>query len=102
MDPRGSRKGYAQLITHNDFFAIYQTSILSNKEITKVLQSASEYLYVSFEKKHHTAKAHDPITSFLAPSFTQKMPESSDSMCSSVFMLENIWYPKVDQIYKKL
>ena len=32
----------------------------------------------------------DPRTIFLVISFTRKMPESSDSMCSSIFMLENI------------
>ena len=34
----------------------------------------------------------DPRTIFLVNSFTRKMPESSDSMYSSIFMLENIWY----------
>ena len=34
----------------------------------------------------------DPSTIFLATSFTQKMPESSDSMYYSILMLENIWY----------
>ena len=29
---------------------------------------------------------------FSAVSFTQKMPESSDSLYSSIFKLENIWY----------
>ena len=32
----------------------------------------------------------DPITIFLATSVTQKMPEGSDSMYSSILMLENI------------
>ena len=32
----------------------------------------------------------DPRTIFLVTSFTGKMPESSDSMYSSIFMLENI------------
>ena len=32
----------------------------------------------------------DPRTIFLMTSFTRKMPESSDSMHSSIFMLENI------------
>ena len=32
----------------------------------------------------------DPRTIFLVTSFTRKMPESSDSMYSSIFMLENI------------
>ena len=34
----------------------------------------------------------DPRSIFLVTSFTSKMPESSDSMYSSIFMLENIWY----------
>ena len=34
----------------------------------------------------------DPRTIFLVTSFTRKMPESSDSMYFSIFMLENIWY----------
>ena len=34
----------------------------------------------------------DPRSIFLVTSFTRKMPESSDSMYSSIFMLENIWY----------
>ena len=34
----------------------------------------------------------DPRTIFLVTSFTRKMPESSGSMYSSIFMLENIWY----------
>ena len=32
----------------------------------------------------------EPRTIFLVTSFTQKMPESSDSMYSSIFILENI------------
>ena len=32
----------------------------------------------------------DPRTIFLVTSFTRKMPESSDSMYSSIFMLESI------------
>ena len=32
----------------------------------------------------------DPSTIFLATSVTQKMPEGSDSMYSSILMLENI------------
>ena len=32
----------------------------------------------------------DPRTIFLVTSFTRKMPESSDSMYFSIFMLENI------------
>ena len=32
----------------------------------------------------------DPRSIFLVTSFTRKMPESSDSMYSSIFMLENI------------
>ena len=34
----------------------------------------------------------DPRSIFLVTSFTWKMPESSDSIYSSIFMLENIWY----------
>ena len=55
----------------------------------------------------------DPSTIFLATSFTQKMPEGSDSMYSSILMLENIYIiyinqydiiilPEVDRIHKKL
>ena len=39
----------------------------------------------------------DPRTVFLVTSFNRKMPESSDSMHSSIFMLENMissFYPK--------
>ena len=32
----------------------------------------------------------DPSTIFLAATFTQKMPEGSDSLYSSILMLENI------------
>ena len=39
-----------------------------------------------------TQKMPDPSTIFLVTSFTQKMPEGSDSMHSSVLMLEKIWY----------
>ena len=51
-----------------------------------------------FKKRHHTAKTgwrwvpRDPSTIFLATTFTWKMPESSNSMYSSFFMLENIRY----------
>ena len=34
----------------------------------------------------------DPSTTFLVTSSTRKMPECSDSMNSSIFMPENIWY----------
>ena len=30
---------------------------------------------------------------FLATRFIQKMPENSDCMYSSIYMLENTWYP---------
>ena len=38
----------------------------------------------------HMHEMGDPNTIFLATSFTQKMPEGSDSMFSSILMLENI------------
>ena len=46
-------------------------------------------------KLHFLCSVHvmipgDPGTVFLASSLTQKMPESSDSMCFSLFMMENI------------
>ena len=47
----------------------------------------------------------DPSTLFLATSFTQKMPEDSDSMYSSILVLETygiIILPEVDRIHKKL
>ena len=51
----------------------------------------------------------DPSTIFLVTIFTQKMPESSGFMYSSILMLENhphylilIIFPEVDQIHKKL
>ena len=34
----------------------------------------------------------DPRPIFLVTSFNRKVPESSDSMYSSIFMLENLWY----------
>ena len=34
----------------------------------------------------------NPITIFWSISSSRKMPESSDSMYSSIFILENIWY----------
>ena len=45
----------------------------------------------------------DPSTIFLATIFTQKMPERSGSMYSSILMLENIYYhfTSVDRIHKK-
>ena len=48
--------------------------------------------------RHHIAKTAwrgipmEPNSIFLATTFTQKMPRSSDSMYSSYFMLENIWH----------
>ena len=51
-----------------------------------------------FKKRHHAAKTtwsfvpRDPSTIFLATTFTRKMPESSNSMYSSFFMPENVWY----------
>ena len=41
----------------------------------------------------------DPSAIFLATSFVQKTPESSDFISSSILMLENIWY--VDWIHEK-
>ena len=40
--------------------------------------------------------------SFLDSSFTQKLPESSDSVCSSIFLHEIIILPEADWIRKKL
>ena len=51
-----------------------------------------------FRKRYHTAKTcprwvpWDPSTIYLATNFIRKMPESSDSMYSSIVMLENIYY----------
>ena len=62
-----------------------------------------KFLYF-FRKRHHTAEAArrwvvgDPSTIFLATSFIQKMQKSSDSMYSSIFMLENICYHNFTQI----
>ena len=46
----------------------------------------------------------NPSTIFLANSFTWKMPENSDYMYLSIFMLKtyNIILSEKDQIYKKL
>ena len=50
-----------------------------------------------FKKRHHIAKTawrwvpRVRSSIFLATTFTRKMLESSDSMYSSFFMLENIW-----------
>ena len=44
----------------------------------------------------------DPSTIFLATSFNRKMPENSDSIYSSIFMLEIKILPKEVRIHKKL
>ena len=60
--------------------------------------SLDQKMVCFFRKRHHTAETAqhwvpgDPRTIFLATSFTQKMLRSSDSMCSSIFMLEIICY----------
>ena len=69
---------------------------------SKTLKSNSlvqkNYLQSFLRKSYHTTEAArhwvhgDPSTIFLATSFTWKMLESSDSMYSSIFMLENTWY----------
>ena len=47
--------------------------------------------YFAYLNPHmHKMGPHDPHTIFLVNSFTQKMPESSDSMYSSILMIENI------------
>ena len=56
-------------------------SNLSNSVTSQTVWSRT---YVCFFRKRHLTVI------FLAASFTRKMPESSDSMHSSVFMLENI------------
>ena len=52
----------------------------------------------------------DPSTIFLVATFTQKMPESSNSMYSSILMIQPFYHqtydsiilPKVDRIHKRL
>ena len=44
----------------------------------------------------------DPSNMFLATSFTRKMSESSDSMHSSIFMLENVRYHRVTRSGRSL
>ena len=77
------------------FFDINPTSILFNKENTTLCFTTS----VCFlRKEHYTLEkawcwaAEDQSTVFLASSFTQKLPESSDDMYSSIFMQEKTWY----------
>ena len=50
-------------------------------------QSSSNYLYVSSEKDITFQS-----TAYFANIFIWKIPGSSDSMYSSTYMLENIWY----------
>ena len=50
----------------------------------------SSDLYNILNPHMHKLVPRDPRTIFLVTSFTRKMPESSDSMYSSIFMLENI------------
>ena len=40
----------------------------------------------------HEMTSRDSGPIFLATSFIQKMPENSDCMYSSIYMLENTWY----------
>ena len=90
--PGNPQKETLKLLDKLLFFDIDQTSILLVKENTKVLQSGSEHLSVSSGRypTGETAQrwaSRDPGTIFLATSFTLKLPESSDSMYSSVLML---------------
>ena len=48
------------------------------------------FFYVAKKSWHWITR--DPSTIILATTFTRKMPKRSDSMYSSFFMLENIWY----------
>ena len=52
-------------------------------------------MFLQKEKSHYrnsSTQFNSSSTMLLATSFTRKMPESSDSMYSSIFTVENIWY----------
>ena len=57
--------------------------LLRHLYLTTCFQKCSEK-----KERHIYAVWHQRILSFY---FTQKMPGSPDSMCSSIFILENIW-----------
>ena len=57
---------------------------------TKTLNFKSLVQNMFLQKE--TSHCRNISVKFLAISFTRKMSESSDSMHSSMFMLENVWY----------
>ena len=98
MGPWGAAKGNTQLTRQNHFFChksnyyiVYQGKQLS--------VTVGFRLFVCFfRKRYRTAKTYprwvpwDPRNIYLATNFIRNMLESSDSMYSSIVMLENILY----------
>ena len=94
----GTHKNNTQLIRL--FFDINQTRLLLNKQNNKDWQSDSDHVYVCSERhitleRRHPVGSQDPGTIILGISFPQKLPESSDSIYSSILMLKNVWYHNI-------
>ena len=98
MGSPGLAKGNAQLTRQIDIsFTLFKLVYCLARESLKCKVWFRKFVCF-FKKRHHTAKTawrwvpRNPSTIFLATTFTRKMPESSNFMYFSFFVLENIWY----------
>ena len=96
MGPREPTKENAQLNRQNDFSFTEIKLVYCLTRKTLWCNSLVQKICIFLRKEISPAEAArrwfpgDPSTIFLASIFTQKMQKSSDSMYSSIFMLENI------------
>ena len=86
MNLQKSTHGNIQLTGQNDF-SLTQITLVHCLTGKTLWQSSSNYFYVSSEKDITFQS-----TAYFANIFIWKIPGSSDSMYSSTYMLENIWY----------
>ena len=70
------------------FCKIFGRQNIQNQNNTKHFSNPEDI----FNSYIHKIGPVDPTTTFLGIIFAQKMPESSDSMYSSILMLVSTWY----------
>ena len=101
MGPRWPTKENTQLNGQNNFSFTYIKLVYCLTRKTLWCNSLVRKICIFLQKETSHCKSSSalgprepkyPSTIFLATNFTQKMPKSSDSMYSSIFMLENICY----------
>ena len=98
------QKKAARLIFFSDLLAHIKPSMLGMNLLNFYQINTYENLFLLYKTHTGTNRWHsltleciksvhvDPSTRFVMTSFTWKVAESPDSIYSSIFMLESIWY----------